>query len=197
MHVADEGNDKGKHGTKEHLIINCIMDNNLFIVLVFACTITHFIRTVYEILKHKKILKPGRLSFIIIFINMGILWMSWFVLCGLDTNRIEVPEIIKLMGLIIICGGAVVFFTALFTIKTLESYDGNLITKGIYSKIRHPMYTGFIMWLTGFPLFYGAGFSFLLSLAFIANVLFWRYLEEKELEKRFPDYLNYKKTTLF
>ena len=62
------------------------------------------------------------------------------------------------MGLIFICGGGVVFFTALFTIKTLESYDGNLITKGIYSKIRHPMYTGFIMWLTGFPLFYGGRF---------------------------------------
>jgi len=89
------------------------------------------------------------------------------------------------------------FFTALFTIKTLESYDGDLITKGIYSKIRHPMYLGFIFWLIGFPIFFGSLYSFFLSFLLIANVLFWRYLEEIELVKRFPSYSDYKKTTLF
>jgi protein-S-isoprenylcysteine O-methyltransferase Ste14 len=93
--------------------------------------------------------------------------------------------------------GILAFLTGLLTIKTLESYEGDLITKGIYSKIRHPMYLGFIFWLIGFPVFFGALFSFFLSLLFITNILFWRYLEEKELEKRFPSYLNYKETTLF
>jgi len=93
--------------------------------------------------------------------------------------------------------GGLLFFTALFTIKTLESYDGDLITKGIYSKIRHPMYLGFICWLIGFPVYFGALFPFFLSLLFIVNVLFWRSLEEIELEKRFPSYQHYKKTTLF
>jgi protein-S-isoprenylcysteine O-methyltransferase Ste14 len=101
------------------------------------------------------------------------------------------------MGILFVGIGAVIFLTALFTIKTLETYEGDLITKGIYSKIRHPMYLGFILWLIGFPLFYGALFSFFLSLPFIANVLFWRYLEEIELEKRFPPYGDYKKTTIF
>ena len=32
---------------------------------------------------------------------------------------------------------------------------------------------------------------------FIMNILFWRYLEEKELDKRFSSYSEYKKTTLF
>jgi protein-S-isoprenylcysteine O-methyltransferase Ste14 len=93
--------------------------------------------------------------------------------------------------------GVIVFLTALFTIKTLESYEGDLITKGIYSKIRHPMYLGFILWLIGAPLFFGAVFSSILSLIFIANILFWRFLEEKELNKRFTFYTEYKKTTLF
>jgi protein-S-isoprenylcysteine O-methyltransferase Ste14 len=101
------------------------------------------------------------------------------------------------VGILFVGIGAVIFLTALFTIKTLETYEGDLITKGIYSKIRHPMYLGFILWLIGFPLFYGALFSFFLSLPFIANVLFWRYLEEIELEKRFPSYWDYKKTTIF
>ena len=89
------------------------------------------------------------------------------------------------------------FLIALFTIKTFESYEGDLITKGIYSKVRHPMYLGFIFWLIGFPIIFGALFSLVLSLVFIANILFWRYLEEKELELRFSSYLDYKKTTIF
>ena len=56
---------------------------------------------------------------------------------------------------------------------------------------------GFILWLIGFPVFCGAVFSFFLSLPFIANVLFWRYLEEKELAERFPAYRDYKKKTIF
>jgi protein-S-isoprenylcysteine O-methyltransferase Ste14 len=59
------------------------------------------------------------------------------------------------------------------------------------------MYLGFLLWLIGPPIYSGGFFSVILSLLFICNVLFWRYLEEKELEKRFPAYLDYKKLTLF
>ena len=173
------------------------MDNNSFFVLVLVCSATHIIRSIYEILKHKKILEPTKLSFVIIFINMGLLWTSWFALCSLDLYRMNLPGIIKYLGVLIVGIGIIVFFIALFTIKTLESYQGDLITKGIYSKIRHPMYLAFILWLIGFPIFFGALFSFILSFVFIANILFWRYLEEKELEKRFLSYMDYKKTTIF
>ena len=173
------------------------MKNNIFYLLVVICIITHIIRTVYEILKHKNKLSPNKLSFLIIFSNMMILWCSWFILCSLDVNRIELPGIIRYAGISLVIIGVTVFLTGLFTIKTLESYEGDLITKGIYSKIRHPMYTGFILWLVGFPIFFGAYFSFILSFLFIGNVLFWRYLEEKELEKRFPDYEVYKRKTIF
>jgi len=53
----------------------------LFLILLVICIITHFIRTTYEILKHKKLLIPGRGSFIIILITMFLLWLSWFSLC--------------------------------------------------------------------------------------------------------------------
>ena len=173
------------------------MDNKLFFISGIVCVITHIVRSVYEILKHKKILKPGKLSFVIVFINMVLLWTSWFALCSLDIYRINLACIIRYLGITLIGIGIIVFFIALFTIKTLESYEGDLITKGIYSKIRHPMYLGFILWLIGGPIFFGALFSFFLSFLFIANILFWRYLEEKELEQRFFSYMEYKKTTIF
>lgn len=173
------------------------MKNELFFILVIVCTITHIIRAIYEILKHKKLINTTRLSFIIVFINMMLLWASWFALCSLDINRIELPEVLHYSGISLVALGITIFITGLLTIKALESYAGDLITHGIYTKIRHPMYLGFILWLVGMPLFCGGLNSFFLCVIFVANVLFWRHLEEKELEIRFTEYKAYKKTTIF
>ncbi|MCX6138560.1 MAG: isoprenylcysteine carboxylmethyltransferase family protein [Ignavibacteriales bacterium] len=173
------------------------MDRNMFFNLVIACVTTHIVRSVYEILKHKKVVKPTKLSFVIIFADMALLWTSWFVLCGLDIYRIDLPAIIRYAGIAFSGAGGIVFAIALFTIKSLENHEGDLITNGIYSRIRHPMYLGFILWLIGFPIFYGALSSFVLSFFFIANVLLWRSLEEKELVERFSAYRAYRKTTIF
>jgi len=173
------------------------MKNQSFILLVSLCVITHIVRTVYEILKHKNKLLPSKLSFVIVFSNMVVLWISWIVLCSADIYRIKLPDIVNYLGLFLFLIGVIFFLTALLTIKTLETYDGDLITEGIYSKIRHPMYLGFILWLVAVPIFFGSVFSFILSLLFIGNVLFWRYLEELELDKRFPEYKVYKTKTIF
>jgi protein-S-isoprenylcysteine O-methyltransferase Ste14 len=173
------------------------MKKELFFYLIIICVVTHIVRTVYEILKHKQKLKAGKLTFIIMFTNMMILWISWILLCNYDIYKIGLPDIIRYTGIFLAIIGLILFLSGLFTIKTLESYDGDLITTGVYSKIRHPMYLGFILWLIGFPICFGAFFSIVLSLLFIVNILFWRYLEEKELEKRFPGYPDYKKTTIF
>lgn len=173
------------------------MKKELFIIAVLICILTHIIRVVYEILKHKKRLTANKLTFVIIFTNMLLLWMSWFALCEFDINKIEIANVIRYAGIALAGSGVVIFLTALFTIKSLESYEGDLITTGIYSTIRHPMYLAFILWIIGLPVYYEARTALSLSLLFIANILFWRYLEEKELEKRFPAYKEYRKRTLF
>lgn len=173
------------------------MTRNLFFAFAGVSLLTHAIRSAYEILKHRKLLNPGKVSFVIILINMLLLWVSWFMLCSFDIYKIELPWLIKYSGILLVVIGLILFLTALFTIRTLETYEGDLITTGVYSKIRHPMYLGFILWLLGFPIFFGALFSFLLSLLFIANVLLWRYLEEDELIKRFSPYADYMRKTVF
>ncbi|NWF89441.1 MAG: isoprenylcysteine carboxylmethyltransferase family protein [Ignavibacteriaceae bacterium] len=173
------------------------MDNNLFFYLVLICTLTHIIRAEYEILKHKKIIQPNKLSFIIVFTNMFLLWTTWFILCRVDKSTLHLPVIVNYLGIVLITAGVLLFLTALLTIKTLETYEGDLITKGIYSKIRHPMYLGFIFWLIGAPLFFGGLYSLILAVPFVVNVLFWRRLEEIELVNRFPKYEEYSKRTYF
>ena len=169
----------------------------MFLPLVYICIITHIVRLGYEILKHKKIIKASRLSFVVIFSNMLLLWASWFLLCSFDPSATNLPLMLRYFSISLAVIGVIIFLTALFTIKTLETYDGELITNGIYSIIRHPMYFSFLLWLIGFPLFYGGIYSFILAIPFAINVLYWRYLEELELDKRFADYKLYKKKTFF
>lgn len=173
------------------------MKKELFFILAGICIITHIVRTIYEIIKHKKLLKPGKLSFIIIFTNMILLWASWFGLCSIDPYSVTIPAALRYLGIILAGLGVVSFLTALSTIKSLESYEGDLISHGIYAKIRHPMYLGFILWLLGMPLYSGGILSFILAVVFTANVLFWRYLEEIELVSRFTGYRKYKRKTIF
>ncbi len=173
------------------------MDKNQFYLFVVVCITTHLIRTIYEILKHKKVIRATKLTFVIVFINMFLLWGSWFWLCTDDPGGIILPGIVRYAGLVLVMAAIAVFITALLTIRALESYEGDLITHGIYSKIRHPMYLAFILWLVGMPLYSGGYWVYVLAVVFITNVLFWRHLEERELLNRFPGYLEYKKKTFF
>jgi protein-S-isoprenylcysteine O-methyltransferase Ste14 len=173
------------------------MNKPIFTDLVIICVIAHLVRTIYEILKHRNIIKATRLTFVIVFADMLVLWTSWFLLCSADIRKVDLPPVIRYSGVVLVCAGLVSFLMGLLTIKTLESFEGDLITKGIYSRIRHPMYLGFILWLIGSPVFFGGVFSFLLCFLFLGNILYWRYLEEKELLERFPEYRAYRETTIF
>jgi methanethiol S-methyltransferase len=173
------------------------MKNDLFFILTGICVFTHIVRTIYEILKHRKRLVPDKRSFIVVFTNMILLWISWFLLCSVDKFHVDLPPVISYLGLMLVILGVLMFLIAFSTIKSVETFEGDLITHGIYSRIRHPMYLAFILWLIGMPVFYGALFSIALSLLFIANVLFWRHLEEMELISRFSGYMEYRKRTIF
>ncbi len=173
------------------------MDSSQFTLLLVVCFAAHAIRTVYEILKHKKIVRASKITFAIIFPVMAILWASWIGACQTDPLNVGIPAGFRYAGLVVSIAGLAIFLTALFTIKSLESYTGDLITTGIYSHIRHPMYLAFILWIFGMPLLWGGGMTMGVTGVMLVNVLMWRYFEERELEQRFPDYAAYRRKTIF
>jgi protein-S-isoprenylcysteine O-methyltransferase Ste14 len=173
------------------------MDDTIFYIWMALGVFTHGVRTTYEILKYRKVVRPTRVSFIIILVDMLLLWVSWMSMCETDVYRVPIPDGIRYIGLAVVGFGVVMFLTALMTIRALETYEGDLMTRGIYSKIRHPMYLSFILWFIGYSVFSGSLISSIVSIVFIVNVLFWRFLEEKELEVRFPAYSEYRKRTWF
>jgi hypothetical protein len=84
-------------------------------------------KSIYEILKRKKIIKADRLTFILIFSNRVIRWDSWFGLNSMDIYGIIMPDILRYISLLLVLSGIALFLTALLTIKTLEDYAGDLI----------------------------------------------------------------------
>lgn len=75
----------------------------------------------------------------------------------------------------------------------------NLITTGIYSKTRHPIYIGLFFLCLGLNLLTGSVGGLIMTLFVLLPILlFTRVSEEVKLMKRFGErYLRYKRETLF
>lgn len=68
----------------------------------------------------------------------------------------------------------------------------DLITTGIFSKVRHPLYAGLIAFTTGLSVSTGSAERLLLTGALLYILDIKSDFEEKELSKRYPDYEKYK-----
>lgn len=171
------------------------MDNAYFLFVIFFI-LAATIRTGYELLKEAgKVDLENKFVFAMIFSVMGVLWIAWFTLCRLDPYAVSSPAAIRWVGLLIFAAGMFLAVGALIQLKGLENIK-HLVTTGMFAKLRHPMYTGFIFWIIGWSMFHNARVSFFVGLAGIANILYWRHLEEKRLLAQFGDaYRKYKMTT--
>jgi protein-S-isoprenylcysteine O-methyltransferase Ste14 len=78
--------------------------------------------------------------------------------------------------------------------KTTEGQE--LVTTGIYSKIRHPFYTSILILFLGVSIIAGNFYSLIFTILFIISLLIRIRKEEEELITKFGDeYIKYKKET--
>lgn len=169
-----------------------------YLILAITFLLCLAIRTGYEILKDAGKVNPeSKPVFAFIFSAMCALWISWFSLCSLDPSMVHVPGWIRWIGLGLFVTGMVLALGALFQLKALENID-HLVTTGLFAKLRHPMYTGFILWIFGWSAYRSAMMSLLVGLVGIANILYWRRVEDKRLLARYGErYVQYRSTTWF
>lgn len=66
-----------------------------------------------------------------------------------------------------------------------------LVDRGLYARIRHPMYLSEIAMALGVPLELGARFTAILAAGFVLAVLHRIGIEERALAERLPDYAAY------
>jgi protein-S-isoprenylcysteine O-methyltransferase Ste14 len=156
------------------------------------------IRSAYELLKEARKINPeSTLIFALILTVMCALWILWFSLCPMDPFRFALPGLLRWSGFTLFLGGMVLAVGALIKLRGVENVK-HLVTTGLFKKIRHPMYLGFILWILGWSIFHGALVSLAVGSPGVASALWWRHLEESRLKKQFGDeYDQYRRTTWF
>lgn len=104
-------------------------------------------------------------------------------------------------GIVLIAIGLILWWTGKITMGdafTMLPKAKKLITTGIYSKIRHPIYLGFSLTVTGWAIFLFSPGWFITALITILFLTLRVHLEEKALLKKYGEvYQKYKNSTWF
>jgi protein-S-isoprenylcysteine O-methyltransferase Ste14 len=153
-------------------------------------------RNIYEALKKSgRVDSRNKLVFVAVFGAMCLMWAGWFEMGKLDPLKVAMPATVHFAGLLLVVLGVLLAVTSLIQLKGLENID-NLVSAGLFSKIRHPMYTGFILWILGWAAHHGAALSLAVGLAGIGSILYWQRLDDASLESRFGEaYRRYREGT--
>ena len=154
------------------------------------------IRTGYEVRNRVRAVdRPSRVLFAVVFAAMCGVLGSWPAMCPRDPWQSALGRGAHSIGLLVAAAGLALAVGGLAQLRGLENID-HLVTTGLFSRLRHPMYTGFVLWIAGWVLAYGALASLAVGAICVANILYWRHLEERALEVRYgEEYRAYRQRT--
>jgi protein-S-isoprenylcysteine O-methyltransferase Ste14 len=172
--------------------------DSTYLLVAGLCLIGLAIRSGYELLKEAgKVDTKNTAIFAVVFVAMCLMLASWPAMCPRDPWRIAFPGVVRWIGRGVLLAALGLALGALFQLRGLENID-HLVTTGLFSRIRHPMYTGFVLWIVGWVVCYGAVVSLAVGLVCIGNILYWRRLEEGALESHYgEEYRRYRRGTWF
>jgi protein-S-isoprenylcysteine O-methyltransferase Ste14/rhodanese-related sulfurtransferase len=138
-------------------------------------------------------------------ISIGYISMALLVLVCAPLERVfwpeEIPLVQQVLALVIGLGGLVLgilSYLALgrnFRVFAAPRRSGALITTGVYSKVRHPMYTAVVMAIGGYALYFGSIISIPFWLGCTIFYVIKAFKEEPLLLAHYPDYEEYKRRT--
>ena len=127
----------------------------------------------------------------------GLMFIAGFIIAGLDYrfSWFKLPIEVTYIASIII--GYAIFAEVLrentYLSRTIKvEKDQQLIDKGLYKIVRHPMYFATILMFLSMPLILGSIFSFVVFLMYIPLIALRAANEEKVLEKELNGYTEYK-----
>ena len=134
-----------------------------------------------------------------------LLWLSlitWMVVNPIDVFYLNVfsppTAELKYLGLFLfVLGYLLILLTMIqneFAAPTvLTSNEQKVIDSGLYSIIRHPMYSSLAIWCLGISLWLESYLGCILIIILVPPVLFRIYIEENELINELDGYLEYTK----
>jgi protein-S-isoprenylcysteine O-methyltransferase Ste14 len=135
-----------------------------------------------------------RLSLVVVFLG----YLGWGFWCGNDPVKMRISSSLSVplgIGLAVIGFG---LFAYAEMKKGSVGEEQELITTGIYAKLRHPMYLGIILFHIGLPLVFRSFVALVSTVLWAAVIFAWKGYEERNLVRQFGEkYIEYKKQTWF
>ncbi|MDE5770029.1 MAG: isoprenylcysteine carboxylmethyltransferase family protein [Ruminococcus sp.] len=117
-------------------------------------------------------------------------------LCGvLDYGKIDILKIpFLIIGIILIVFGAYMWYSANYKSKVFDNIvENRLVTSGIYSVVRNPIYSSVLLECTGAVFIAGNVFLFMIPfVCWIYMTVFLKHTEEKWLKNLYgQEYIDY------
>jgi protein-S-isoprenylcysteine O-methyltransferase Ste14 len=131
-----------------------------------------------------------------------ISFIAWFVFIPVDVFRLQLlppPHLaVSVAGAALFFAGYGILLAAVFQnafavpiVRDQSDRGHELIDTGLYGVIRHPMYLGFILFLTGIPLWLESYASVLLLPLVLVSLVARIFIEEKTLHATLAGYPEY------
>ncbi|MCP4762444.1 MAG: isoprenylcysteine carboxylmethyltransferase family protein [archaeon] len=134
-----------------------------------------------------------------IMVIMGFTGVSTWVLPGLNKrfSWSSIPLSVEIVGFILGIIGIIIFLKAqeqnAYASKLLDiNKDQKLIDTGLYSHVRHPLYSGAIIWIIGTPIALGMWLDLIPAILFCLTLVLRIKYEEEMLIKGMEGYEDYK-----
>ncbi len=157
--------------------------------------------------KHDPELLKERLSFVIqrgqkkwdkvVMIIFSILQITWLPFISFDVARSQielVPVFVKVLAAILLIISFYIFYLvfkensyASPVVKIQKAREHRIITTGPYQYVRHPMYSGAILYFIGIPLLLGSWYGLLFTLFLTLLLVIRASFEEKALIEEFAN----------
>lgn len=122
----------------------------------------------------------------------------WGVVMPLDAERLRwshVPAWLQVAGGIAVAGGELLFLLTFRensylspTVRVQRERGQRVVSTGPYRYVRHPLYSGFVLWVVGAALLLGSWVGLLISLALVAGVAWRAVREERTLRTELDGY---------
>ena len=180
------------------LFIKDISSIDLILMIAGAvlCLLSYILRLSAHVSSYKG--RKEIFSFPLTLVLTFLGYFGWGYWSGADPVKMNIPYALSIpVGGFLAAAGLGLFLYSEMKKHGVGDPD-KLVTAGIYSKIRHPMYIGLVLLHIGFPLAAKSFVACLSTILWAGIICVWTHFEEKNLERRFGQrYIDYKKQTWF
>jgi protein-S-isoprenylcysteine O-methyltransferase Ste14 len=140
-------------------------------------------------------------------VAMLVVSIAWLIVMGLDAGRYRwsvVPLAFKGAGLALIGLGYYLIWLTLKTnsyaapvVKVQKSRGHLVVTSGPYAYVRHPMYAGALLFITGVPLLLGSWWGLAAGVVLLLILAIRAVFEERTLTVELEGYADYAARTRY